>query len=115
MLKFSSLLTISLLFISESLHSETKPHKVVDTELEYREYMVKISRQLGVTCNYCHDVKDFKSSKLPPYGVSKDHMRIVDLLNQQGFRGRNAVKADCFLCHRGLAKPNYKEKIEGGH
>ena len=82
---------------------------VTASELAQREAMVKMSRQLGVTCNHCHDVKNFKDPKLDNFKIAKDHMRIVDLLNAQGFTGKKAPKADCFMCHRGKSMPDYKE------
>jgi hypothetical protein len=80
-----------------------------DRDQQTRELMVKISRQLGVTCNYCHDVTNFRSAKLPTYKIGKEHLKIVDLLNRQGFKGPKAPKADCYMCHRGKAVPDYKE------
>ncbi len=79
-----------------------------DQELKQRDYMIEISRQLGVTCNYCHDVKNFRSETLKTWKKSKSHMQMVDLLNTRSFKGTD-VKADCFMCHRGKAMPDYKE------
>jgi hypothetical protein len=63
-----------------------------------------------VTCNHCHDVKNFKSDKLETFKISKQHMRVVELLNTKGFTGPKAPRADCFMCHRGKAIPDYKEQ-----
>ncbi len=78
-----------------------------DQEIQTRDYMIEVSRQLGVTCNYCHDVKNFRSSEMKAWKKSKEHMRIVELLNHKGFT--NGPKADCYLCHRGKAVPDFKE------
>ena len=86
------------------------PAKLKAEEEAYREYMQTISRQLGVTCNTCHDVKNWKADAKPSYKVAKEHIRIVQLLIDNGMNGaRGAPKADCYLCHRGLLKPAYKE------
>lgn len=86
------------------------PAKLKAEEEAYREYMQTISRQLGVTCNTCHDVKNWKSDTKPSYKVAREHIRIVQLLIDNGMGGtRGAPKADCYLCHRGLLKPAYKE------
>ncbi len=79
-----------------------------DQELKNREYMIEISRQLGVTCNYCHDVKNFRTSTMKTWKTGQAHMHIVDLLNQRGFN-TTGIKADCYMCHRGKAHPDYKE------
>lgn len=74
-----------------------------------REYMLEISRQLGVTCNYCHDVKNFRNESMKTWKISKEHMHIVQLLNTRGFT--KGPKADCYMCHRGKATPDYKEGL----
>lgn len=79
-----------------------------DMDLIKHKEMIKISRQLGVTCNYCHDVKNLKKATSPKYKVALEHIRITKLLNEKGFKG--SPKVDCFLCHRGVAKPAFKEK-----
>ena len=83
-----------------------------DPDLLVREDMVKISHQLGVTCNHCHDVKNFKSDHLPAFQTAKQHMKVVELLNTKGFTGSKAPRADCYLCHRGKSTPDYKEIAE---
>jgi hypothetical protein len=95
----------------KSKAGETKSDAVdlVRRETLQREYMVKVARQLGVTCNYCHDVKNFRSTALPAYKVAVEHTKIVDLLNTKGFLGPKAPRADCYMCHRGKAIPDYKE------
>jgi hypothetical protein len=84
-----------------------EPKIIHDEDMKMRENMLEISRQLGVTCNHCHDVNNLRSDKLTTFKVAKDHIRIVELLNKEGFRGN--PKADCFMCHRGQAKPAYRE------
>ena len=70
-----------------------------------RQYMFEISGQLGVTCQYCHDVNNFRSSQKLPFKIAKDHMRVTQMLNERGFKGKPAVT--CYMCHKGTAKPDY--------
>lgn len=87
----------------------TTPKVKHDQEIRTRDYMIEVSRQLGVTCNYCHDVKNFRNSDMKAWKTGKEHMRIVELLNNQGFK--NGTKADCYLCHRGKAVPDFREGV----
>ncbi|MGE3974865.1 MAG: photosynthetic reaction center cytochrome c subunit family protein [Bdellovibrionales bacterium] len=80
-----------------------------DAELMQRDYMIKISRQLGVTCAYCHNVNNFKDKSMATYKVSAEHIHMVEMLNAKTFAARNGPKADCYMCHKGKAVPDYKE------
>jgi hypothetical protein len=93
--------------VGASKRTVRRPGPTADQELKIRENMVNISRQLGVTCNYCHDVKNFRNSSLKTWKTAKDHIRIVDLLNSKGFT--KGPRVDCYLCHRGQAVPDYRE------
>ena len=73
-----------------------------------RESMITMSRQLGVTCTYCHDIENFKSSTKPTFKIAKTHMGAVESLNAGMVLG-GKMKADCFMCHRGEAKYIYAE------
>ncbi len=97
---------------SKSNLDKAKVEKLSDADLKYREYMQTISRQLGVTCDYCHDVSNFKAPTKIAYQTAKQHMEIVKWLNLKGFQGPKAPVADCYMCHRGAAVPEYKEKVK---
>lgn len=75
--------------------------------------MVNISRQLGVTCNYCHDMNNLKDRSMHTWKVAHEHIQIVKLLNQKGFKGSKGPRADCYMCHRGKTMPDYKEPSVG--
>lgn len=86
-------------------------------EKEMRELMQTWSRQLGVTCSACHDIRDFKKPDLKNFQVAKEHHRIVKKLNEEFFietsrEGKPLVQADCYMCHRGQLKPDYKESAK---
>ncbi len=84
-------------------------HKMAkDPDFAVRQDMIEISRQLGVTCTHCHDMKNLKSQTLPAWKVSKEHIRVTALLNsKEGLNG--TPKVDCYTCHRGEAKPKPEE------
>lgn len=77
-----------------------------------RQVMITMSRQLGVTCTTCHDQKNFRSDKKVEYRIAKEHMKITQLLIDNGFDGKRGPKADCYMCHRGDLRPKYKEKVD---
>ncbi len=83
--------------------------KFVTKEENIRENMIRISRELGVTCNACHNVQNFTLDDKKAYKVSKEHMKITQMLKDKGFDGKNGPEATCFMCHRGKLVPAYKE------
>ena len=99
------------LFIVHSLRAQT-PETIKKSEDEIRQEMIKISRQLGVTCTECHAIKNFKSSEKPNFKVSLAHMKMTDVLKRNGMSGKNGEpEATCYTCHRGQLKFDHKEKI----
>lgn len=91
-------------------------NKSVDPDEAMRKWMLEISRQMGVTCTHCHNPKNFKDNAMDTYKVALHHIDIVEWLNKDGFyRDRRGTKADCYMCHRGKAIPDYKEKVGIGH
>jgi formate-dependent nitrite reductase cytochrome c552 subunit len=86
------------------------PEKIKTQSSEYRDYMLGISRQLGITCTSCHSLDNFAKSDMPLFKKAKDHIRITQILIDSGMNGTAGnPKADCFLCHRGKLKPDYTE------
>jgi hypothetical protein len=104
------LINSCFLLIAQNAFSQTAK-KIKSTEEQIRESMVTISRQLGVTCTYCHNTDDFKNSEKPFFKIAKEHMRLTQILIDSGMDGRSGPKADCYMCHRGQSKPNYKEPL----
>lgn len=84
--------------------------KIKATEEEIRKSMVDISRQLGVTCTECHKMKNFADDTLRSFKVAKEHMKIVEILKQNGMNGKNSPEASCYMCHKGSLKFSYKEQ-----
>lgn len=100
--------TIPILLIAPPSQSQSVS-EVKRAEEEMREVMRVWSRQLGVTCLTCHDTSNFRSDKLAAFKVGKEHMKITQTLIDNGMDGKKSPKADCFMCHRGKLKPDYKE------
>lgn len=103
MLRFALLLFFAIQ-ISWFSGAQT-PEKIKSNEDAIREQMILISKQLGVTCNHCHNTDNFRSDKMPTFKVALEHMKLTQLLIDNGLNGRTAQKADCYMCHRGQAKP----------
>jgi hypothetical protein len=85
------------------------PAKIKSDEEQMREMMVTMSRQLGVTCNSCHNPENFRSDKKIEFRIAKEHMKLTQLLIDSGMDGKKGPKASCYMCHRGELKPPYQE------
>lgn len=101
-------MSLAILLLTPKSQSQS-PLEVKMAEEEMRKVMRTWSRQLGVTCTTCHDSNNFKSDKLSTFKIGKEHMKLTQLLIDNGMDGKRGPKADCFMCHRGSLKPNYKE------
>lgn len=82
--------------------------KIKSDEDSIREEMTKITREIGVTCTECHNVKNFKDDAKPNFRVGLEHIKITQMLKDNGFNGKNGPEASCFMCHKGELKPKYK-------
>lgn len=78
---------------------------------KYRAEMLKISRQLGVDCTYCHNTQNYRDSSKKAFQIGLQHMEMIDMLNNK-FKNSFKDKVDCYMCHKGQAIPDYKEKPE---
>lgn len=85
--------------------------KIKLKEEEIRHSMVTISRQLGVTCTECHNMKKLADDSLKSFQVAREHMKIVEILKLNGMDGKKGPEASCFMCHRGQMSVPYKEKL----
>lgn len=84
------------------------PSKVKSQEEQMREMMVSISKQLGVTCTACHNPENFRSNAKMEFKIAKEHMKITQLLIDNGMDGKKGPKASCYMCHQGQMKPSYQ-------
>lgn len=75
--------------------------------------MIVMTRQLGTICLNCHNNSDFTSSEKLNYKIAKEHIRLTQILIDNGMNGLNGQpKADCYMCHRGQLKPSYREPFD---
>ncbi len=105
----SFLLTPKILISSQETNS-----KIANDGTEVREKMMVWSRQLGVTCVYCHNLDNFKDDTKSAFKVSVRHNQMVKTLQEEVFQDRDKgnalkLKVDCYMCHRGKDQPSYKE------
>ncbi|WP_413584871.1 hypothetical protein [Bdellovibrio sp. HCB274] len=99
------------LFLSASVGHANSVPKFVKSEEKIREEMVTISRELGVTCTECHNVQNFTDGSKKSFKVSKEHMKLTQMLKENGFDGKKGPTATCYMCHRGKLMPDYKEPV----
>ena len=99
---------ILLMVLIPQAHSEPVGNFVTREE-KIREEMVVISRELGVTCTECHKVTNFRDESKKSFKVSRDHMKLTQMLKEKGFDGKKGPMATCYMCHRGKLMPDYKE------
>jgi hypothetical protein len=84
--------------------------------------MGKISKGLGVSCNYCHTRTkpgvipvraDFVSDEKPEKNIARKMMRMTDKLNRKYFNYKTKYDfaslrespLNCYSCHAGTMKP----------
>lgn len=103
----SFITTVNL--ISQNLWAESAA-QIKMTESQIREQMIQITKELGTSCAECHDTQNFKNSSLPNHRVGKDHLKIVQMLRDNGMNGRNGPEASCYMCHRGQLKYDFENK-----
>lgn len=111
-MKFMKSILLSFILTLGAVTYSQTPEKIKQTEEEIRQEMITISRQLGVTCSECHNVKNFTDDSKKTFKASLKHMKMVELLKLNGFSGSNAEpEASCFMCHKGKLRFKHKEPI----
>ena len=79
-----------------------------ESERDLKKYMKSISKDLGVKCQYCHDLND-KSIDTDHKKIARDMMRMQMNLNKSFFallgdslnNHENISQISCWTCHRG--------------
>jgi hypothetical protein len=96
--------------------------KNIDRE-QMERVMYKYTRQLGVTCIFCHPQTkpgitpiriDFATDELPQKRTARGMMRMTDKINSKYFDYKNDYSfksffhlvISCTTCHRGISKPS---------
>ena len=108
---FSIISALAILTLGPSGYSQSA-QKLKSEEEIVREEMIEISKQLNVTCTECHKVDKFKDSSKPTFKTAREHLKIVQVLKQSGFDGKQGPLATCYMCHRGELRPAYREGIK---
>src|SRR5579862_3002341 len=62
-----------------------------------------IARDLGVTCEFCHDAKDRSKDDLDTKQTARLMMAMMRDINKNNFAGRTEVT--CVTCHNGHSQP----------
>ena len=62
-----------------------------------------IARDLGVTCEFCHDEMDRSKDSLAPKDTARAMMTMMSDINKNSFGGRTQVT--CVTCHNGHSVP----------
>lgn len=109
---FSGFHLVSVLFSLALLLPQALAESVtnfVTKEDQIREEMISISRQIGVTCTECHNVQNFSNDSKKSFRVGKEHMKLTQMLKENGFDGKKGPEATCYMCHRGKLRPDFKE------
>lgn len=104
-------LLLPLLLLFPKAHSESVT-KFVTKEEKIREEMIVISRELGITCTECHNVQNFRDDSKKSFKVGKEHIKLTQMLKENGFDGKKGPMSTCYMCHRGKLMPDYKEPSE---
>src|SRR5262245_14483481 len=63
-----------------------------------------LARDLGVTCEFCHDAMDRSKDSLAPKNTARAMMTMMRDINKNSFGGRTQVT--CVTCHNGHSKPD---------
>jgi photosynthetic reaction center cytochrome c subunit len=61
-----------------------------------------ITAALGVSCDFCHDTKNFMSDDKPEKKTARNMMTMMLTINKDNFNGRREVT--CYTCHHGSSK-----------
>ena len=85
------------------------PALVKKKEEEVRKQMLQISKELGVTCAYCHNVKNWKEDNKLEWKIAAEHLKMTDAIRQYNMNGKEKIaEVGCFVCHRGEAKYKWR-------
>lgn len=85
-------------------------------------YMKNMAKDLGVKCNYCHNMKDKSLDEIKHKLVAREMMRMVQMINAQMdsistmdavakmHHWNEAPVIECWVCHRGKTSPETSRK-----
>jgi hypothetical protein len=112
MMRFILFSCLIILLLPLPMIQAQVPEKIKQNEEEIRQNMIVISRQLGVTCSECHNIKNFADASKKSFKVSLKHQKMVELLKLNGLSGINGEpEASCYTCHKGKLRFSHKETL----
>lgn len=86
------------------------PNQVKKKEDEIRKQMLQISKDLGVTCSYCHNVSNWKEDLKSEWKIAAEHLKMVEAMRSFTMNGKEKInETGCYLCHRGEAKYKWRQ------
>ncbi len=75
-----------------------------ETNREVVKYMKSISKDLGVKCKFCHDMKN-KAKDTHHKETARKFMQLVNQVNSDILTWEEAPQISCWTCHRGSPHP----------
>ena len=76
-----------------------------ESNKELMKYMKSISKDLGVKCSFCHNMKN-KAEDTPKKEVARSFIQIVNHINSDILAREDASEVTCWTCHRGKQTPD---------
>ncbi len=110
-LSFAVNLTSEKKFLSEASAQTSRVGRNLQvlTQIESKEELQKmmegIADALGVKCNHCHNVRNYASDEKETKKKARVMMKMVMTINRDFINWKGANKINCYICHRGQAKP----------
>ncbi|MFZ4403783.1 MAG: photosynthetic reaction center cytochrome c subunit family protein [Pseudobdellovibrionaceae bacterium] len=101
---------VLILFVAIPYTHAQTASKIKEKEEQIRQQMLSISKQLGVTCIECHDTENFKKTDKKNYIISVEHLKLTQMLKDNGLDGKKGPEASCYMCHRGELKYKHQQK-----
>jgi len=68
-----------------------------------------VAPELGVKCNFCHNLTDYSSDEKDHKKVARKMMAMVNTANQT-MNELNFHEISCWVCHRGNEHPEHPSK-----
>jgi hypothetical protein len=78
---------------------------------ELHDYMKTVSKTLGVSCKYCHNLEKGFDSNDPQLHKdrAREMMTMMNEINEKYFK-ETEQKMTCFVCHQGRTKPVFTQE-----
>ena len=68
------------------------------------KFMKSVAKDLGVECDYCHDMKN-KAKDTPKKETARKFFKLVDYINTEILIWEDAPEVTCWSCHGGKINP----------